>query len=181
MQGPRVSPLHTSDWEVGESTQSLSKSLSKEMPSPTPSTGADPPAERWAHCCCLKCSLLFQNHTPPLIPTHAPREWDPARGPEPLAGSGCISTSCSVAPSRSQTRWEVMGSEAFQCISQAGTYLHVRQKGIQWLFCGGFPALLRHNGHITLCTFKVHNMMIWYTMRIYNWKLSRKNEIAVNS
>ena len=31
-----------------------------------------------------------------------------------------------------------------------------------------FPALFTYNGHVTLCTFKVHNMMIKYTCILWN-------------
>lgn len=153
------------------------------MPSPTPSSGADPPAERWTHYWCLR-PLPYSRTTPHRLSPHMRPGVGPSTWSSALLGLGAFhQLQCGTV--LKPVPWEVLGSEASQLISQAETFLHVRQKGIQSkatrLFCGGFPALSRHNGHMTLCKFKVRNVMIWYTVRIYKWKLPRKNEIAVYS
>ena len=39
---------------------------------------------------------------------------------------------------------------------------------IYFHFFNFFPALLRHNWHMTLCKFKINNVMIWYTYILWN-------------
>ena len=42
----------------------------------------------------------------------------------------------------------------------------IKNHELHWLVF--FPALFIHNGHLTLCTFKVHSMMIKYTCILWN-------------
>ena len=42
----------------------------------------------------------------------------------------------------------------------------IKNHELHWLVF--FPALCTYNGHVTLCTFKVHNMMIKYTFTLWN-------------
>lgn len=124
MQGPRVSPLHRRDWEVGESTLSLRK----EMPSPTPSSERTL-QQRGEHIA-EAFSLIPEPHPTTYPPTRA-QGWGPARGPAPLCWDWVHFHQLQCGTLLKPDPWEALGSEASQLISQAGTFLHVRQKGIQ--------------------------------------------------
>lgn len=129
-------------------------------------------------------SLIPEPH-PTTYPSHVPRGWGLGSGPAPLPGTGCIYTNCSAAASWNQTPEKWWALRLPSPIVRQGPSFMWDKKAFRvkshTVVLWGFPALLRHNRHVTLCKLKVRNMMIWYTVCIYKWKLPRKNEIAVNS